>query len=495
VTAPAIEVPAGALQAFETLSALRLEDDRQWIEAATDWQIADALAVLDPDAPQRNHYLSRPRGGSKTTDLAGIGIAWLLDQAPPGARGYVIASDLEQGAELVMAARGLLTRTPGMASLLKVDAFKITNAASGAQLFVLAADGASAFGKLPSLTIVDEHAQWPDTLNAETVWTAVASAIVKVADHRLVILTTAGNPAHPAFKVLEEARADPAHWRVHELPGPLPWRSEDDLVVQRSLLTEWQYDRLHLNKWTAADDLTLDLAQVRACVTHEGHLEWTFLHGSPYVVTVDLATSRDNCVVCVAHLEPAGKDRRVVVDALRVWTPTREKKVPLEDVELEIESLSIEYAGAKRSRHGPACRVVFDPAEGRLMMDRLRTRGIPVEPFQFTNSSVGILGTLLVQLFRDELISLPDDEALIDELAHIRLKETHLGAVRIDHDSGRHDDRAVAIAMAANALLTPAFWSQPIDVASWTAPKNRYDYDLRAHSEPWESGSLLKVEF
>jgi hypothetical protein len=46
-----------------------------------------------------------------------------------------------------------------------------------------------------------------------------------------------------------------------------------------------------------------------------------------------------------------------------------------------------------------------------------------------------------------------DDEALLDELAHVRLRETSLGRVRLDHSAGRHDDRAVSIALAANHLL------------------------------------------
>jgi hypothetical protein len=37
--------------------------------------------------------------------------------------------------------------------------------------------------------------------------------------------------------------------------------------------------------------------------------------------------------------------------------------------------------------------------------------------------------------------------------------------------------------------------AKPIDVDSWTAPKSRWDTDLRAHSTPWESGSLLTTEF
>jgi hypothetical protein len=40
-----------------------------------------------------------------------------------------------------------------------------------------------------------------------------------------------------------------------------------------------------------------------------------------------------------------------------------------------------------------------------------------------------------------------------DELRNVRLRETTPGVVRIDHDPDRHDDRAIALALAASKLL------------------------------------------
>jgi hypothetical protein len=54
----------------------------------------------------------------------------------------------------------------------------------------------------------------------------------------------------------------------------------------------------------------------------------------------------------------------------------------------------------------------------------------------------------LYGLLRGGLLNLPDDEAPIDELANVRLRETSPGQFRLDHDARRHDDRAVAIALA-----------------------------------------------
>jgi len=56
----------------------------------------------------------------------------------------------------------------------------------------LSADAASAYGLKPTLVIADEFAQWPETRNAQRVWSAVLSSAHKVAGCKLVILTSAG---------------------------------------------------------------------------------------------------------------------------------------------------------------------------------------------------------------------------------------------------------------------------------------------------------------
>jgi hypothetical protein len=57
-------------------------------------------------------------------------------------------------------------------------------------------------------------------------------------------------------------------------------------------------------------------------------------------------------------------------------------------------------------------------------------------------------------LLRERKLALPDDPDLIDELMHVRLRQTGPGQVRLDHDSDRHDDRAVCLALAAEELLS-----------------------------------------
>jgi hypothetical protein len=100
---------------FDLIAAMRLEDGRRWGQVATDWQLADARAVLTPGPDDaRLHWLTRPKGASKSTDLAAVALAWLLGQAAPLDEGHVIASDHEQPRRLLTRAAGLIARTPGL---------------------------------------------------------------------------------------------------------------------------------------------------------------------------------------------------------------------------------------------------------------------------------------------------------------------------------------------------------------------------------------------
>ena len=60
----------------DVLAVLRIEDGRRWLDAAHDWQKADALAVLE--GPEPYNFLTRSRGSSKTTDLGGVAVSALL---------------------------------------------------------------------------------------------------------------------------------------------------------------------------------------------------------------------------------------------------------------------------------------------------------------------------------------------------------------------------------------------------------------------------------
>ena len=97
-------------------------------------------------------------------------------------------------------------------------------------------------------------------------------------------------------------------------------------------------------------------------------------------------------------------------------------------------------------------------------MQRLRAKGVSVSEYPFSAQSIGRLASTLFLLLRDRMLRLPNDEALLDELASVRLRESSPGVLRMDHDSGHHDDRAIALALACHRLVARGEPGPPMSV-------------------------------
>jgi hypothetical protein len=429
------------MQSRDALGLLRLEDGRRWIDAAYPWQLADAEAILDGSLPF--HFLTRARGGSKTSDLAAVALSLLL-AAKGRERLYWLAADAEQGRLAIDAAAGYCDRTPELREALLLTASTIEAKATGARLDVLAADAASSWGLRPAAVFVDELTQWPETSGPRRLWESVSSAVAKRADARLVVLCTAGDPAHFSRTVLDHALTSPL-WRVHEVPGPSPWTPADRLAEQRARLLPSTYARLFENVWTAGEDRLASPDELRECVTLDGPLEPDPAHR--YLIALDLGLKRDRTVAAVAHRE----HRRVVLDRMEVWQGSRLRPVKLEAVEEWLIEASRRYNRA---------RIVLDPWQAVGTMQRLKGKGIGATEYPFTAQSVARLAVSLFNAIRDRAVALPPDDELLDELAHVRLRESSPGVFRLGHDAGRHDDRAIALALVTTTLLQGAVSSE-----------------------------------
>lgn len=436
-----------APRAQDLMFALRLEDGRRWGEAAADFQIRDAAAIFAKDGPT-SHYLTRPRGGSKTSDIAGLVLSWLVTEAPLGARGFVVASSSDQASILVDAAAGFVARTPELHGLVTVENEKLI-APNGAWLRVLTADGSSAWGLRGAFMLVcDEFAQWPETRSARRVWTAVLSTKQKTPGCRLVLITSAGEPSHFSHDVLTEAKRERQRevWRVSETPGPIPWIDTKELESQRYMLRDDEFARLHLNQWSETDDRLVAPEDLEAAAILGGPLDPA--PGTRYIVTVDIGVKEDATVVCVAHCESTSDDarapKRVVVDRIRRWKGSRRRPVQLAEVEEFIAWASVHYNRAQ---------VYADPSQAVGLVQRLNASGVKAAEFAFTAQSVGQIGSALALALRNRQLSIPDDADLLDELGRVRLRTIAGGAVRLDHDRGDHDDQAVCLGMAVHLLL------------------------------------------
>ena len=264
------------------------------------------------------------------------------------------------------------------------------------------------------------------------------------------MLTSAGEPSHWIYPVLLKARKDPEHWRVSETPGPLPWVNLADLEAQG--LRDSEFQMLHLNRWVQSEDRLVSAENLAAAAVLDGDQDPR--PGISYRIGCDLGFVNDRSVVAVCHREPTGPEpnaeSRVVVDNLKVWRGTRLRPVQLSEVEDWLVLVAKLYNNA---------RIHCDPSEARGLLQRLQARGVRAEAFLFTTQSVGRLGQALHLALKSGLLWIPRDADLLEELGRVRLIPTGIGQARLDHDSGQHDDRGVAIGIATAILMEGSYGS------------------------------------
>ena len=427
-----------ALALLESLVVDR--DGTRWGDRATPLQRADAEALLDLDGPRR-HHIGRPRGYSKTDDLAAITVAVLVAQLDGGDEALACAADRDQARILIDRIKWIAKRTPALRGVLAVDKYAVTTKA-GARLEAIAADAASSWGQAPRWVVCDELARWPETEDAQQFWDSIYSSAVKLGA-RLTVLTTASDPTHWSKTVEYDFACAESAWRVSDVHDPAPWISPDELAAERRRLPLAIYEQLWENIWVAAAGSFLDPALVEAAFslpnpTLERDSRFAYFAG------LDIGLVNDLTAFCIGHRD----GDTVYLDRIETWQGSQTTPVDISGV---VEPFIVEQH--KRFRF----TLTADPWQGMDLVSRLQKRGIKAETFTFSTGSKQHLAQTLLSAINNGSLRLYPAEGLREELLALRLVQSKsTGAWSFDHTAKGHDDRAVALGlMAAEALKQP----------------------------------------
>lgn len=430
--------------------AILLDDGTSFGERIEPWQVEDFAALDDPQ--HCNVYLERPRGHSKTFDIAVEAVTELVLGAPDQ-RLYCVAADEDQGRLLFDDVAALFRRSPILSPLVRVTKDEVISKATGSRLKVLNSNAPTLYGLRPDWLALDEPVEW----RGRALWDALWTATGKRPRCRVFVISTSGwDRTSIAWEIRSLAERE-ENWLLRVRGQCASWISPEWLAQQQRSLPPHVFRRLHMNEWTegAGAFLTFDEVAAVFAPAPEG--------SGPRVVGLDLGTVKDRSVAALVRRD-AGSGL-VVVEHLRTWTPTAGVKVDLQDVEEEVATLALRHRAA----------VVLDPWQAVLMAQRLRARGVQVEEHAFTGDSRRRLFATLLDVVRTgRLRSLPHDE-LRRELLGLEVTETTSGW-RVDHKSGRHDDHVVAVALGA------------VKVAAQPAPLQLFTSDpvaARPRSDPW----------
>lgn len=435
---------------------LKLPDGRSYGESLEPWQREDLLA-LDRRDEHQNVSIWRPRGHSKTSDLAAECVAELF-LGPAGGRLYAAAVDQDQARLLHELAAGYIRRTPLLAMSAEIAKDSIVIPATGTRLVVLSSDAPSAYGLLPSWICCDEIAEWPD----RQLFDALFSATGKVPGCRFITIGTCGVIGHWSQELHELARKTPG-WYFSSRGQCASWIKPEWLAQQAKMLPPEVYRRLHENQWVSSSGSVLTDDEVRrvfdASLTRQRE-------GKPdvlYFVGVDLGLVNDRTVRVVVHRD----GQRTAIDSIRTWQGSREERVLLADVEEDLRRVN-------RAFYRPVIVADFWQAAG--LTERLQREGLRIRDERFSSTFRQRLDSHLLQLVRDGLLQSYPHAALEEELRRLVVVQSRNGW-RLDHPSGGHDDHVVAVGLAALSGEDAIHQSAPMEtgyIDLWCVDSERY---------------------
>lgn len=456
---PAVVDPLDHPEEFRNRLVLPGDDNVLFANVMQPWQARDLQAMDQgwmqlagvPNAPKvgfviRRAYIERPRGHSKTSDMAAQ-IAWILLAARRPVNGLAAAADQAQASFLHDSLFRLACANEELLAPLKFVKYRVQNIETGSRLDVISSDVQGSYGALPDFVVCDELSHWP----RPELWYSLVSSAAKKPQCVLVVLTNAGVGRGWQWNVREHARTD-RRWHFSSLDGPqAPWITPEWLEEQRALLPQPVYERLWLNRWQHAEGNFLTLPEVEAC--RDPHLK-PQLAGQPqfeYVATIDYAEKHDFTVGCVCHRE----GDVIIVDRMDVVQPIPNTPTPVFWVENWIRDIAMRF---------PRVRFVVD--EFQLVGTIQKLESIyPIQRFAFAGGEGNHrIAVTLRQLILHQRVRWYPDCGLVPsehrndletELASLILKHSSTGRLRIDHkaDGLHHDDRAFALGVACVELL------------------------------------------
>jgi len=141
------------------------------------------------------------------------------------------------------------------------------------------------------------------------------------------------------------------------MPEQLTPEAKAYYVEQKNMLRPLTYLRLHENRWVSSESTFITREQWLACVDPS---RVPLLSGGVLYLGVDIGVKSDNAAIVSVQWD---KQQKITVANHRVWRPTREQPVNLQDVENYIVEL--------RKRHR-IVRVYADPYQAMQMIQSLQ---------------------------------------------------------------------------------------------------------------------------
>jgi len=288
----------------------------------------------------------------------------------------------------------------------------------------------------------------------------------KIGRNLTVIASNAGSITHWSWKWRELAR-ESDRWSFHQYAAPAPWISSEELAEAEKRNPPSRFKRLYHGIWSSGSGDALSGEWIDRAIVLDGPTrehpgsEWVCVAGIDAGLTHDFA----GLAVLAKHIggylhQHNGETRRMtrmerlLIDAgellpsplrsreqLEEWAERKAGEKPRGEYETimptgkvrllhtrvwkpqggEIDLSEIESEVLRCRKAFKLGRVAFDPWQLASPAQRLRRRGVRMEPVDPTGGNLTTMARLVMEGFRGQTAELYDDEALLRDLRSMSL--------------------------------------------------------------------------
>ena len=433
-------------------------------------RVAPAIDHLCGITPKYSGPLSFWHGyhkGSDKTHAIARKLCFLLGWSTRRLTLFACAGDRDQAGLVTTAMAGIVQDNSWMANRVEVTS-RAARGVSGSVLEVMPMDAFTGQGIFPDYLVAEELTHWKYQ-EGRNFWNFILSSVNKRPHCILEVCTNAGHEG--SWQWDERNRiARSKFWSFFEAPVGLPlptWMNQEKIDDDSQGMDDGERDRLYRNRWIdpGEEHGYLTLADCEKCVDEKLREKQEGNKTQEYFAVIDYGGVRDRCAMAVMHAVK-GTDQ-VVVDRLDCWQGSHEHRVAINIDPGDSKGRSVEEWIEVTRRNFRLAALIVDPAQLEGLAILYERKGLfRVERFEYRGGKNNHrMAQLLKTSVQNKKISwskwagvlppyrtprgevmVPEDDTFAKELSRLVVRPMSYG-YRFDHESGRHDDRACAVAM------------------------------------------------
>ncbi len=436
----------------------RIAEPWQWARARRSCDALNHLAGMTEPGSYNgplSFWNGYHKGSDKTHDTARE-LLWLLGWSKRRLNMYVCAGDQDQAGLLTKAMIGIVRDNKWIGDRCQVTALT-ARGDSGSELSIMSMDAWTGQGIFPDLVVAEEVTHWQHKAGQEF-WNFILSSVNKRPGCILKVNTNAGHIGSWQWDERKRIMQSP-FWSFYEAPIGRPlatWMNEAKIADDSKGMMPGERDRLYKNRWIDPGEergyLTLDDGE--ACVDHHLQERMKGERQYEYFAIVDYGGVYDRCALCIMHIVP-GTDV-AIVDRLDCWQGSHEERIDINIPEDDPDRRSVEGWLNATVQNFRIAKIIIDPNQLEALAIKYERRGFWVDRFPFRR---GMGNYRMAQVLKTcvqnkkvrwspiaGLLHGAEDDTIAKELSRLVVVKRSYG-YRFDHESGRHDDRAAALAM------------------------------------------------